>query len=110
MNGTDMPAWGAVLVALLLAGGGTIGLIGSLGVLRLPLFFQRLHASALITTLATFCVLAASMLAFTLSSGRPVLHEILISLFVLLTAPMSSMLLARAALYRTGHLPGHERP
>jgi len=109
MNAISLPAWAELLVAVLLAAGGVIALIGSAGLLRLADFFQRLHASTLVNTLGALCVLAGSMLFFTLTARRLVLHEILIALLVALTAPVASMLLARATLYRTGHLPGHER-
>jgi len=106
----NLPDWAQVMVALLLAGGGLISLVGSFGLLRLGDFLQRLHASTLVTTLGTLSVLAASMLAFSLAWRRLVLHEILIALFVTIGAPVANMLLARVELYRTGRLPGRERP
>ena len=42
----------------------------------------------------------ASMLYFSVLGSRPVLHEILIAVFVTVTTPVTLMLLARAALYR----------
>lgn len=96
----DLPIWLAVPVALLLVLGGLITFIGALGLLRLPNFFQRIHGPAVFITVGTGCFLIASMLYFTGSEERPVMHELLITAFVLLTAPVTSMMLMRAAVYR----------
>ena len=40
------------------------------------------------------------MIVFSATEGRPVLHELLIGLFVTVTTPVTLMLLGRAALYR----------
>ncbi|OWW18100.1 monovalent cation/H(+) antiporter subunit G [Noviherbaspirillum denitrificans] len=101
MNGMEhIPAWAAVAVSLLLVVGGSIILIGALGLMRLPTFYQRIHGPAITVTLGAGGVLLASMLYFTVLQSRLVLHEVLITLFVLMTAPVVSMLLMRAAVYR----------
>lgn len=97
---TDLPLWLAIPVALLLVLGGLITFIGALGLLRLPNFFQRIHGPAVFITVGTGCFLIASMLYFSGTEERPVVHELLITAFVLLTAPVTSMLLMRAAVYR----------
>lgn len=96
----DLPLWAALPVALLLLLGGCIIVIGALGLLRLPNFYQRIHGPAITITLGAGCVLVASMIYFSTTQARLVVHELLISLFLLLTAPVVSMLLARAAVYR----------
>jgi multicomponent K+:H+ antiporter subunit G len=101
MNGiADLPAWAALLVALLLFVGASIILIGALGLLRLRTFYQRIHGPAITITLGAGCVLIASMLYFTVSQSRLVIHEVIISAFLLMTAPVVSMLIMRAAVYR----------
>lgn len=101
MNGIEsMPAWAAIPVALLLILGGVIVLTGALGLLRLPIFYQRIHGPAISITLGTGCVLMASMIYFTVLRSRLVIHEILISVFVCMTAPVVSMMIMRAAVYR----------
>lgn len=101
MNGMEhIPAWAAVPVALLLVVGGSIVLIGALGLLRLPNFYQRIHGPAICITLGAGGVLLASMLYFTVLQSRPVMHELIIAVFILMTAPVVSMLLMRAAIYR----------
>lgn len=101
MNGMEhIPAWAALGVSLLLFVGGSIILIGALGLMRLPTFYQRIHGPAITVTLGAGGVLLASMLYFTVLQSRLVLHEVLITVFVLMTAPVVSMLLMRTAVYR----------
>ena len=101
MNHLDaLPDWAAWSVAALVLGGALLAFIGSIGLVKLRNFYQRVHAPTLGTTLGTFSVLTASILCFSVLEGRPILFEILIGVFLTLTAPISLMLLVRAALYR----------
>ena len=90
----------ALPVALLLIVGGGIILIGAFGLMRLPSFYQRIHGPAITVTLGAGCVLLASMIYFTVLESRPVIHELVISAFVLMTAPVVARLIMRAAVYR----------
>jgi multicomponent K+:H+ antiporter subunit G len=96
----DLPAWAALPAAVLLVVGGLAALIGALGLLRLPDFFSRMHPPTMGTTLGTGCVLAASMLVSSALLGRPVLHEVLLVLFLVITTPITAILLTRAAVNR----------
>lgn len=96
----DLPLWLAVPFVLLLLLGSLIILIGALGLLRLPSFYQRIHGPAITITLGTGCVLLASMLYFSNLDSRLVLHELMIAAFLLLTAPVTSMMIMRASVYR----------
>lgn len=96
----QLPAWAALAVALLLVLGASIVLIGALGLLRLRTFYQRIHGPALTVTLGTGCLLLASMLYFTVAQSRLVIHELIIAVFILMTAPVVSMTIMRAAVYR----------
>jgi multicomponent K+:H+ antiporter subunit G len=99
-HAANLPAWAAVVTALLLLLGSALALIGSLGLLRFRSFYDRVHAPTLGTTLGIGSVLIASMLYFSILQTRPVLHELLITVFMVVTTPITLMLLARAALYR----------
>ena len=69
MNGTaELPAWAAVVTAMLLLLGAAITLIGSLGLLRLKSFYERVHAPTLGTTLGTGCIVFASMVYFSVAA------------------------------------------
>jgi multicomponent K+:H+ antiporter subunit G len=96
-----LPAWAALPAALLLILGGLFTAIGSLGLVRLGTFFQRMHGPAMGNTLGTGCVLIASILVSTALANRPVMHEFLITVFIVITAPMTAMLLMRAAVNRS---------
>lgn len=96
----ELPAWAALPVSLLLILGASIVLIGALGLLRLPSFYQRIHGPAITITLGAGCILIASMVYFTVAQARLVIHEVIISVFLLMTAPVVSMLIMRAAVYR----------
>ena len=95
MSGAEtLPWWAAVPVAVLLVLGGLITVLGTLGMLRLQSFYQRIHGPAITITLGAGCILLASMVYFSVTQARLVIHE------VLMTAPVVSMLIMRAAVYR----------
>jgi multicomponent K+:H+ antiporter subunit G len=96
----DLPLWAAVIVGIFVLLGSAITLIGILGLLRLGSFYERVHAPTLGPTLGMACIVVASIICFSVLQSRPVIHEILIAIFVTLTTPVTLMLLARAALYR----------
>jgi multicomponent K+:H+ antiporter subunit G len=97
---TDIPSWAALPAGMLLIAAGLLAAIGSFGLLRMPSFFARMHPPAMGNTLGLGCVLVASMLVTSATSARPVIHELLITLFVVMTAPVTAMMFARAAIYR----------
>lgn len=99
-HAADLPVWAAIAVAAFLLIGAGLTLIGTIGFFRLPTFYERIHAPTLGTSWGTAGVVMASMIFFTVLSSRPVLHEILIGIFVTVTTPVTLMLLARAALHR----------
>lgn len=101
MTEIAMSPWVAVPAAVLLIVGGLLTLVGSLGLLRLKTFFARMHAPTMGGTLGTGCVLAASMFVSSAVSDRPVIHELLIAVFLTMTAPVTAILLMRAARSRT---------
>jgi multicomponent K+:H+ antiporter subunit G len=88
------------VAALLVFAGALLAFLGSLGLLRMKTFFERVHPPTMGTTLGTVLVLAGSLLYFTALESRLVLHEILIALFVTVTTPVTYLLLGRAALRR----------
>jgi len=83
--------------AFCLVAGAFFALVGAIGLVRLPDIFMRFHAPTKATTLGVGGVLTASLLYFA-GSGRPVVHELLVALFLFVTAPVSALMLARAAI------------
>jgi multicomponent K+:H+ antiporter subunit G len=97
----NVPAWAAVPATVLLVVGGLLTLVGSIGLLRLPNFFARIHGVSMGNTLGVGCVLIASMLIASALAGRLVIHELLITVFVVFTAPITAIVLMQAAMRRT---------
>jgi multicomponent K+:H+ antiporter subunit G len=92
-----MNLWLEILVcALLLLGSGFV-LIGAIGLYRLPDFFTRLHGPTKATTLGVGALVMASLLFFSTDSHSLSSHELLISLFLFISAPVSAYMLAKAA-------------
>ncbi|MFC0676829.1 Na+/H+ antiporter subunit G [Lysobacter korlensis] len=87
-----------LLLVTLLAIGTVFVLIGSFGLVKLSEFFKRLHGPTKATTLGVGCILVASIGFHALRGDGLGLREILITLFLFLTAPISAHLMARAAL------------
>lgn len=100
MIGPDLPLWAALPVALLLLAGSVLALIGSFGLLRLPDFAARMHGPTMGATLGLGCVLVASILAASAQGQRLVLQEILITLLMVSTSPVTAILLMQAGIAR----------
>lgn len=100
MSSTALPMWAEIAIAALLLCGAIIALLGSIGLLRLPSFFERVHAPAMISTLGCWCMVGAAVLYFSLRSEPPALHILLIALFMAITVPITTIFLMRAGLFR----------
>ena len=83
--------------------GTTFALVGSWGLAKLPDFFMRLHGPSKSSTLGVGGTLIASMIYFTAQRGVPSLHELLITLLLLVSTPVSAHLVAKAGLHRGLH-------
>jgi multicomponent K+:H+ antiporter subunit G len=92
-----IPLSADIVIAVLALIGAAFTLIGSWGLVKLGDFGKRLHGPTKATTLGVGCVLLASMLWFGFT-GKPSLHELLITLFLFFTAPVSAHLLIKAAM------------
>lgn len=95
-----LPLWLDALIALLLLGGALVGLIGSIGLARMPDFYMRLHGPTKASTLGVGATLVGSMIWFGASHEGLSSQEILITVFLFTTAPVSAHMMARAALHR----------
>jgi multicomponent K+:H+ antiporter subunit G len=101
MTPEAIPLWVSVPAALLLIVGGLLTLIGAIGLLRLPNFYSRMHPPTMGATLGSGSVLIASMLVSSAVLHRAVIHELLITFFVVMTAPVTAILLMQAARRRS---------
>ena len=99
--GVDLPLWAQILVAALVFLGALIALMGSLGLLRLKSYFERVHAPSIIATMGCWLIMHATWIYFSVSGQGFVMHSVLIAIFVAVTVPITTIFLMRAALFRT---------
>ncbi|MGV3572937.1 MAG: Na+/H+ antiporter subunit G [Ramlibacter sp.] len=97
------------IVAVLLVASGVLALTGALGLLRLQDYFLRMHAPSLAYTLGSWAVTLASIVHFSTHDSTLSLHVWLVIIVLSITAPVTTVLLARAALFR-GRLAGAPLP
>ncbi len=100
MTGNVLPLWLEAIVAILVLLGAFLALLGSLGLLRLQTFFERVHAPAIIATVGCWCIVHATVIYFSVADGEAALHALLIAGFVAITVPVTAIFLIRAALFR----------
>ncbi|MDB5869650.1 MAG: multisubunit potassium/proton antiporter, PhaG subunit [Polaromonas sp.] len=96
----DLPLWAEALVAILVLAGAGLALLGAIGLLRLPTFFERVHAPALIATGGCWCVMLGTVLFFSIQRAELAVFPVLIALFIAITVPISTIFLMRASLFR----------
>jgi multicomponent K+:H+ antiporter subunit G len=89
-----------LILSLLLLLGGSLILIGSLGLIRLPDVYTRLHAPTKATTLGMGAILIASMLFTLFDQGSLSVQQLLITLFLFISAPLTGHLLAKTAMHQ----------
>ncbi len=88
-----------IILAILIILGGFFTLVGSIGLFKLPDFYMRLHGPTKASTLGVGAILIASSVYFSSKSGDISLHEVLVTLFLFITAPVSAHLMAKAAIH-----------
>lgn len=89
-----------LLISLLLVIGGAFVLVGSVGLIKLPDLMTRLHAPTKATTLGIGGTLIASMLYFAATDGALSIHEVLITFFLFITAPVTAHFITKAWLHQ----------
>jgi len=96
----ELPLWLSILVSIFVVVGAGLTMAGCLGLVRFTDFYRRIHAPTMGTSMGGGLILVASAIFFTVTQQRPVVHELVIFLFVTVTTPVTLMLLARATLFR----------
>src|SRR4051812_21404681 len=100
MIAETLPLWVTIPGTVLLVLGGIATLIGSFGLLRLRDFFSRMHGASMTNTVGVGATLVASMLVSSARAGRPIFHELLITLLVSMSPLFPPTPLLQAVLYR----------
>ncbi len=91
------------IISIFLLIGGSFILVGSIGLVKMPDFFMRLHGPTKATTLGMASLLTAAMVFFSSTQAGLSIKEILISLFLLLTAPISGYMMIKSAIHHKLH-------
>ena len=91
--------WDIVISAFLVIGG-IFGFVGSLGLVKLPDPMTRLHAPTKAATLGVGSILIASMIWFAVKQDRLTLHELMVTVFIFLTAPVTAHFISKANIFR----------
>ena len=92
-----MPTLVHLLAGACLLGGAAFLVIGAIGLVRLPDFFTRIHATGIIDTLGIALTFAG--LVILAGWSLPAVKLVLILCFMLLTGPTAAHALAKAALH-----------
>ena len=98
MTAAELPRWLEILISALLIFGGLTAVLGAFGLVRFKSFFTRLHAPTKTSTLGVGGVLLGSMVYLNWISELAVIHQVLIAVFVFMTAPISAHQMAKAML------------
>jgi multicomponent K+:H+ antiporter subunit G len=97
---TTVPAWADVATALLVVLGGVSALVGSVGLVKLRTFFQRVHAPTLAYTSATWSLTLATIVQVSFARDQVFVHALVVTVLLALTAPVTTIFLMRASLFR----------
>lgn len=95
-----IPVWVEVVVCVLLLTSAALSLVAAVGLVRLPRFFQRMHAPALSSTGGAWCVSAACVVYFSALERAFAPHALLVNVLLAITMPVATVLIARAVLFR----------
>jgi multicomponent K+:H+ antiporter subunit G len=94
------PLWVQWLAAALIVIGSLFALVAALGLVFLQNSFQRLHPPALASTCSAWCFSGAALAYFSALERSPELYVWLIPILLAITVPVSTLLIARATLFR----------
>ena len=96
----DFPLWLSIVIVFFLLLGSGLTLIGAIGLNRAKSFYERLHMPTLGTSWGVSGIIIASIIYSTVSGHKLISHSILLAIFIIVTTPVTLMLLSRAALQR----------
>lgn len=96
----NAPLWLELVVALLLLLSAACALAAAWGLVRMPHFFLRMHPTALVYAGASWSVCLACVIYFSVHGGELQLRAWIIIVLLAITAPITTVLLSRAALFR----------
>ncbi|MBU9713365.1 monovalent cation/H(+) antiporter subunit G [Evansella tamaricis] len=90
-----------IIISIFLLIGGALSVLGSIGIIRFPDVYGRLHAATKSATLGVISIMIGTFLFFLFVEGIFVGKFLLTIVFVFLTAPVAGFMISRSA-YRVG--------
>ncbi|ALE03236.1 monovalent cation/H(+) antiporter subunit G [Bartonella ancashensis] len=106
----DVPLLFAIIIAIFLIIGSGLTLIGTIGLIRFSTFYDRLHTPSLGASWGAISIATASLFYSIFVDHQLIFHEVLLVVFLLMTIPITSMLLSQAAAYRDPPKGWQEKP
>lgn len=94
-----------LLLVILLGFGSFFAFLGGFALIKLSSFLRRLHGPTKASTMGVGCILVASVIFHTFYGTGLHPRELLITIFLFLTAPVSAHMMSRATLSLMGELP-----
>lgn len=88
-----------VIVSLLILVGLVFILAAAIGVVRMPDFYCRAHASGMSSTLGVGFLMLAAVVHFTALTGDFAFKLFLMALFIFFTSPIASHMMSRGAYF-----------
>lgn len=110
IHAAEIPLWAAILISFFLVAGAFLTLVGCIGLVRFKTFYERIHAPTIGSSIGAGGILIASIIFFSILQSKPILHEVLITVFVVITTPVTLMLLSRAVIHRDTTQDSKELP
>ncbi|MBB5700926.1 multicomponent K+:H+ antiporter subunit G [Ochrobactrum daejeonense] len=110
IHAADLPLWCAIAISFFLVAGAFLTLVGCIGLVRFRTFYERIHAPTIGSSFGAGGILIASIIFFSILQSKPILHEVLIAVFVIVTTPVTLMLLSRAVIHRDRTQDSKELP
>lgn len=104
-----LPVWLQLIIAALLLVSAVLTLLGALGLIRFESFYLRMHPTAIVFTLGTWCVCIAVCIFFSITDGILSLQTLIFALLIIVTMPITTVILARAVLFKWRN-EGHPAP
>ncbi|ADU29821.1 monovalent cation/H(+) antiporter subunit G [Evansella cellulosilytica] len=90
-----------IVVSIFILLGGMFSVLGSIGILRFPDVYLRLHAATKSATLGVICIVIGTFLYFLIIQDQFIGKLLLTIFFVFLTAPVAGFMISKSA-YNVG--------
>lgn len=94
----------SLVISLLILLGSVVMLLGSVGLVRFPDLYNRMHATTKTSTLGAAAILLGGTLWGFAAFGHTSIKLLVAIAFLFLTSPVGAHMIARSA-YRTGYRP-----